>query len=964
MLLIFIINIVLSILIVTLYFNKFDIIKTVVFALSLFFSKFVVVSGFYFWLDSFNHLSVLIMTIIIQIVILTFLYFKDYKPSISFDIRNSIIPLIIVLLILPITIDKFEFFGMGQDQGVYQTKAIDLMYEKTKNQQDLIERKYLEEEDFTKFIHIIEKELLGFYRYDHRKPTLEKSDRISPVSGIYHGIPTFPALLSLWGILFGINNMIDIQTIFFICSIFTIYYIMENLYIGYKGKVLGTLAFAISPIALWVSKSSLTEMFLCLIVVNYIYFLSSNNENEKWISSLAIATFSFFHVSIYTLMPIFILVYAALVVLTSKRKYLIASIISIISFIVGFTMMAHVSPTYMFNNYHRFPIDKIVSEEFSLEFAYIISFISIIGMYIIYKSKKTISLSKLKESKLFINILRIIVVGSLILITIHGFKIGFGYLEPSRISTQGYYYGSGLFAFNQLTLSAYLYGTGIILIPIVIIGLLIKTKRFLDGKNIFIILLLFLYCILFYSSILRKEIPHYYYYSRYLVPFIPLITISVAKLVDNLSRYIICAICIIIICINLPFNYVLFKELDDTRLEWEVLTRISKNINDDTVVLMDVDLIPKMYLPIKAMNNILVFPRSDSLENDLNKLSRFNKEVVIITNDMFVPNENNLKIVNRLDNTMSQDLIHKHPTIIPFPTYMTKSKEVITVYKVNKELYEYDFNNKDTFKFTGFYSLENYFRWTKEGKSYIELFLKPDNYIFKIHQGPGIPFSKLEKESLSLKLYINDILCDEVVVDKESNGKVLELYVPKSAVRKGRNIMYLESETWSPSNYGSADARELGISIDKILIKPLASKLEYDFGSGEEDFVFSGFSVPEKSFRWTSGQKSNLLVRLEPNRNYILNIQLGPGIPLKKLNKKSISGSVQINGHDKMYFTINVGSKKEKLSFQVPKEWLSDNWYNNILIEVENWSPSQYGSGDTRQLGIAVDKIVFESINK
>lgn len=965
MILSFIVNIIFSIFLVVLYFNKFDIIKAVVFGISAFFSNFVVVSGFYFWIDSFNCFNVLITSIVIEIICIIILHFKGHKVSISFDIKNSAIPLIIVLLVFPITINKFEFFGMGQDQGVYQTKAIDLVYGKNKNQQDIVEINYLaDENEFEKFSKQIESNLLGFNRYDGTKPTLEESKRLSSISGIYHGIPTFPGLLSLWGILFGINKMMNIQNIFFICSIFTLYYIIENLYLGYRGKFVGAFVFAISPIVLWVSKSSLTEMFLCLIIVNYIYFLSSNNENERWISSLAIVTFSFFHVTIYTLMPIFTLIYAMLIFLTGKKQYLIASIAGILSFVIGFTMMAHVSPTYMFHNYYRFPINKIVSENFSLEFAYIIAFISVIGMYIVYKSNKRISVDQLNNSKIFKNIIRTIVVFSIVLIVMHGFKIGFGYVEPSRISTQGYYYGSGFFAFNQLTLIAYIYNTGIILMPIVLVGILFKTRIFLKSENTLIILSLFLYCILFYSAILRKEIPHYYYYSRYLVPFIPIITISAAILLNNISKYTLMGICILITYINFPFNSVLYSELDDTRIEWNTLTRISENIGDNNIILIDVDLMQRLYLPIKAMNDVLVFPISEDLENDINRFSSFNKKIMIVTNDISDYSDKSLTLANKFDNVISQDDTYKHPTIIPFPTYMSKTKEVITIYQFNKESYEYDFAKGEDFNFTGFYDLENNFRWTREGKSYIELFLQPDDYVFQIQQGPGIPFSELKKDSIKLKLYVNDILCDEVVVNKKNNGKILELLVPQSSVKQGKNIVYLESETWSPSSYGSADLRKMGISIDKIVIKPLESKLEYDFGSGKENFSFNGFSIPEQSFRWTLGQSSEIQVCLEPNKKYSANIYLGPDIPLRKLKRESIAGFIQVNGNDKIHFEMKADSKKEKLSFDIPQDWLSDDWYNNISIQIENWSPSEYGSGDLRQLGIAIDRIVFEAVNE
>mgnify|MGYP007070036280 FL=1 len=55
------------------------------------------------------------------------------------SVKDMLIPLIISLLALPLVTPKNEFFGMGQDQGVYQTQAILFMNGDTKRQKDITE---------------------------------------------------------------------------------------------------------------------------------------------------------------------------------------------------------------------------------------------------------------------------------------------------------------------------------------------------------------------------------------------------------------------------------------------------------------------------------------------------------------------------------------------------------------------------------------------------------------------------------------------------------------------------------------------------------------------------------------------------------------------------------------------------------------------------------------------------------
>ena len=68
-------------------------------------------------------------------------------PKFVVSLKEVVICLIVLLCVLPVTIQKYDFYGMGQDQGVYQTKAIELMYENSQRIFNFEEYDKLENED-------------------------------------------------------------------------------------------------------------------------------------------------------------------------------------------------------------------------------------------------------------------------------------------------------------------------------------------------------------------------------------------------------------------------------------------------------------------------------------------------------------------------------------------------------------------------------------------------------------------------------------------------------------------------------------------------------------------------------------------------------------------------------------------------------------------------------------------------
>lgn len=151
---------------------------------------------------------------------------------------------------------------------------------------------------------------------------------------------------------------------------------------------------------------------------------------------------------------------------------------------------------------------------------------------------------------------------------------------------------------------------------------------------------------------------------------------------------------------------------------------------------------------------------------------------------------------------------------------------------------------------------------------------------------------------------------------------------------------------------------EVTVNIYKIPVENLI----YDLGNNES-FKFDGFSGSEQTFRRAIESPATLNVCLDGTYDYKMYIYLALPVPLERLpNMNKLHGYVSINDEKKLPFCIIEGRHSEKiLTFDIRQEDLHpETSLNTISIYSDLWSPKDYGSQDSRSLGLAIDKIVFE----
>ena len=208
--------------------QEISVIKAGIFGIIGYFFIYVFVSSILLFFDFFSLSRTIIIcfSVVFCLLVFSFINIKKFR-KIRFSIKETIVFIGVVIVAILLSGEKFGFYGMGQDQGVYQTKAIELIYGNNSNVYNFdYALKALSDPDDYNYFRDKVKELQGYYLVGQTDPFYadETMGGESGLEGVYHGLPTWPAILALFGRMFGIGHMQECQTIFFICFLMLAFY--------------------------------------------------------------------------------------------------------------------------------------------------------------------------------------------------------------------------------------------------------------------------------------------------------------------------------------------------------------------------------------------------------------------------------------------------------------------------------------------------------------------------------------------------------------------------------------------------------------------------------------------------------------------------------------------------------------------------------------------------------------------
>lgn len=730
--------------------------------------------------------------------------------KLDMSLKHALIPLIVSVISLPFVSVSNEFFGMGQDEGVYQTQAISFMTGNVKKQKDFDEYHLLEtDEERAHFEYYVTNHLGGWDKAPEDYPETSYDRSVSPVSGIYHGIPTYSALLALCGTIFGMAHMSDFEMLLYVCMIFLVYFVCRNLKLRRSVSACACIAAAASPIVIWVAKASLTEMFLTLLPLCFMYFMTDDDDPQsKWLSIVPVAVFACYHVSIYTVVPLFFIIYAAMYLFTREKQYAVLMPVLLGGYLVSYFAMRHVQPFYTMNNYRSVFVAGINVFNITLVVtAAVIAGLVASLVYIFILRRKTPKsfdqqafLRTVSASRGFTVLLRLMLILPVAYILIRG-AMKFGSWSE----------------FSHLALLGYIANGGVFLIVAGLIAGTVGVKEFSASLPRLVLLVMFFYCVLVYSAFLRFDIQYYYYYSRYLAPFMPVAVIYSAAALDRFGWRMICPVTAAGLVYVSRFDGYLMFHRDDTRMEWSVLEDLTDFISEDDCLVISGNYSNYMWLPLRDLTGAAVYPCNADDPQQFAKLSARHGRVLYLTGDVLDDEYFSLIYTNKVKH--EEDDLTDTAEFVPLSETFLLTEDRVQLYSYDRYKFIYTAAG-DYDMFTGVSALEGTFCWSSEEEVMLTCGLYPDDYSLTITPHVGLPLDSIDGAQVEVTVLLNGEEIGTQAINSDNNGQPLSFAVPEELIEDGSNLLEIRSPLWPASAVSPGDDRYLGIPIESVAFAP------------------------------------------------------------------------------------------------------------------------------------------------
>ena len=493
------------------------------------------------------------------------------EESLCFTLSwKKYLPLAIILAVSAFLVhEKAGFYGTGQDQGLYQIRAMMYMGGYNDNIIDFPEYYYVENNwEKNEYLRILE-DMDGYYLL--KKDGLENAN---DVNGILHGISTFPALLGLWGKMFGLSNMPGIMTVLYLLALANVWLIGDNL--GFKPWVNWILAsfMAVCPIVVWSAQQTLTEMGFTLMICAFFELMTENTKKKvSFWSVIPLLAACYYHVIFTVLIPLFVMLYLTNYLQSKNRGFLAALMLLMVGYATGYSMMQNTAWHYTMKNFQQlFSKSKYLLNEDNIEAAIWIASAIIFSAAAVLMQKEV-------RRKLFLWW------GRIRENSLAKKMVGWG-IRVVTLLLIGFFVYKGIWAYRidmwpmKLSILGYLIMTGYVMMPAMVLGIWLKAGNGLRDRNVMTLVLSSFYVMFFYCGILWVLIYYYYYYARYFSVFVVLVLIMAGYLLNRIPWQIAVPVCLCMITLVKSQSSLLYNAQDLTYMSYEQLEEIAALIGD------------------------------------------------------------------------------------------------------------------------------------------------------------------------------------------------------------------------------------------------------------------------------------------------------------------------------------------------------------------------------------------------
>ncbi len=686
MIFLFLAGLALSVLATAFAYRRIDIFKLIPVSAGLYTALYIVSSGLLFLTDSFSMPAALTGTVIAAVIACVVFYAGagGERPKIGVDFVRYL-PLLILMIaaFLIASSHRSGSYDTGQDEGLYQIRAMFYMngyYDNEVNfpEYDLIVSKWeqmeymrhlegmdglylpdhFDEEDEEEFEGTVEEEIFA-----------DENEEEGLLHGTLHGVNTFSALLALFGVLFGLKGLSYVPVIAFCLVVAYVWMLSENLRLGRLYSFIAGAVVLTSPLMIWCGMNTLNEIVIAVFVTGLFMMITEERAPAAPLfAGFLLSGLSFLHIMISVMMPMLVILLLFNFLRSREKQYLISTIMLCVSYAAGFSMMWHTGREYVrFNFENVFTMTKDAINEDNLQGVVILASaaVIIVSGLLMFAHKNSPMIKGLKNvanAKLTGIICRVL----LILLTIGNVVLYSVQIKPFLDWVDPKY----LFIVGYAALS------GFIFLPAAVIVCIMRGNELLKDRRLFSMILCMYYMSALICGVMWVMVREYYYFARYLAPYIFLPVILAGYLFNKLPKPALALISVIAISIMIMQGNIVYKEQDKTCCSYETLEELASCLGEKDALIINEQgySSPRVFaLQLKGLTGAdLFFMNQENPERQARQLKNNYRNVWVLSYDLgTVPKpENGWRYVYKGMASTSQYVCDEEKSI-PYPNDVT-----------------------------------------------------------------------------------------------------------------------------------------------------------------------------------------------------------------------------------------------------------------------------------------------------
>lgn len=650
--------------------RKVDAAKVFILGCGGYFAAYSFICGMLFLSGLFKVMTAVVITdAVLFLILLIQLAVKHFEmPHIRYKWKDYI-PLAIIMIAATFVCrgNIAGFYGTGQDEGLYQIRAMYYCMDKTDENIGFPEYESIAEH---KFLQLAYREriydLIGYY-------TDEDLMKKGTISGTLHGLGVLPALMALWGRLFGVEYMNHVVFTCYLITVANVWLICRNIKEEKKLYAhIAALMTAVSPIVLWCGLNTLTEIVLTMFITGWFVILTAaGEEGVQLLALFPLGGICVVHILSTALIPLVVIIYWGIFFIRGKKNYLITLMVALLEYALGFTMMKIRFTRYTDGNYVRIfnQTGNILNVDNIMAVAWTASAlcIAISFVFMIRESRELIHsrVRLIAESEKAQRICSVVFTAILVLVLIAFIM----QLVKRRDRIEEY---------PQMTLFGFVYMTGFVIFPAAIATMVKKGREILTDRRFFAMSVCLIYSIWLYCLFVMPQVWHYYYYIRYLAPFMFLPIVLAGYYAFRLPKAAQIVSAVLISVLVIFQSRTLYKGSDLTYCSYRTLMDITSCIGDDDAVLINEQGYHCQRIftfPIKALTDADVFfVRGSEIQKQMDLLDEEYDKVFLLSLDTggLVGKHEGWKPIMRIKG-QGGTLLNMNDTFPPYP----KDREII-----------------------------------------------------------------------------------------------------------------------------------------------------------------------------------------------------------------------------------------------------------------------------------------------